>query len=54
MDVAYFLVPYLGGIIIALGAGFGILFYLCAGYTVIALILLTKMLPRGEQGMTTR
>jgi hypothetical protein len=46
MDLAYFLVPYLGGTIIALWSAFGILFYLCAGYTVLTLILVTNMLPR--------
>ena len=49
MDVAYFVVPYLGGILIALGAGFGILFYLCVGYAVISLILVTNLLPRGSR-----
>jgi MFS family permease len=49
MDVAYFVVPYLGGVIIACGAGFGSLFYLCAGYTAISLILVTNLLPRGSR-----
>jgi MFS family permease len=49
MDITYFVVPYLGGILIALGAGFGILFYLCAGYAVLSLILVTNLLPRGSR-----
>ncbi len=49
LDVAYFVVPYLGGIIIALGAWFGSLFYLCAGYTFISLILVTNLLSCGSR-----
>ncbi len=39
LDVAYFLMPYLGGILIAVGAGFDILFYLAAGFVVLSLAL---------------
>jgi len=40
MDAGYFLTPYLGGLLIALGASFGILFYTAAGFTLICLILI--------------
>ena len=40
MDVAYFLVPYLGGMLIALGAGFDILFYLASGFVMFSLALI--------------
>ncbi|HLZ19230.1 MAG TPA: hypothetical protein VKO67_06440, partial [Smithellaceae bacterium] len=32
MDAGFFLTPYLGGLLIALGAGFDILFYTAAGF----------------------
>jgi MFS family permease len=37
MDVAYFLLPYLGGGLIAFGAGFEILFYGAAGFVMLSL-----------------
>lgn len=47
MDVAYFLTPYLGGTLVALGAGFDVLFFIAAG--VVALALSSSMaLARGE------
>jgi len=44
LDVAYCLVPYLGGMIIAFGAGFDVLFYL-AGVFVILTLALIAILP---------
>jgi MFS family permease len=43
MDVAYFLMPYLGGILIAFGAGFEILFYNAAGFALLSLTLVMAM-----------
>jgi len=44
MDVAYFVVPYSGGMIITFGAGFDVLFYLAAGFVMLsaALIIIFK------------
>jgi len=39
LDGGYFLLPYLGGSLIALGAGFETLFYLAAGSVLITLVL---------------
>ena len=43
MDVAYCVVPYLGGMIIAFGAGFDVLFYLTAGFVMLALALIVTL-----------
>jgi MFS family permease len=43
MDVAYFLVPYTGGMLIALGAGFDILFYLATGFVMFSLALIISL-----------
>ena len=40
MDAGYFLTPYLGGMLITLGADFGILFYTAAGFTLACLALI--------------
>ena len=40
MDAGYFLMPYLGGLLITLGAGFGMLFYAAAGFILIGLALI--------------
>jgi MFS family permease len=37
MDVAYFLVPYIGGMLIALGTGFDVLFYIATGFVMLSL-----------------
>ncbi len=39
MDVAYFVVPYLGGILVTIGAGFDILFYVAAGFVLLSFTL---------------
>ena len=38
--MAYFLMPYLGGMLIALGAGFEVLFYSAAGVVLLSLVLI--------------
>lgn len=43
LDVAYFLMPYLGGGLIALGAGFEILFYSAAGFVLLSLALVMAL-----------
>lgn len=51
LDMAYFLMPYFGGTLIAFGAGFDILFYIAAGWTALALALgamLTRQRKTGE------
>lgn len=40
MDAGYFLMPYAGGIIVAFGAGFDILFFLGAGFILLSLFLI--------------
>jgi hypothetical protein len=40
LDMAYFLMPYLGGTLIAFGAGFEILFYNAAGVVLLSLVLI--------------
>jgi len=49
MDAAYFLMPYAGGTLIALGSGFDILFYLAAGHIGLASILMTALGRRGTK-----
>ena len=39
MDVAYCLVPYLGGMLITFGAGFDVLFYIAAGFVALSFAL---------------
>ncbi|MEN6374562.1 MAG: MFS transporter [Smithella sp.] len=39
MDAAYFIMPYLGGMIITLGAGFDVIFFLSAGFILFSLAL---------------
>jgi hypothetical protein len=54
MDVAYFVVPYLGGLIIASGAGFDILFYLAAGFASMSLALvmiIPQFIPPLQRGV---
>lgn len=49
LDAGYFLVPYLGGALIAGGAGFNILFYSASGFVMLSLALITVLVHR--QGM---
>jgi len=54
MDMAYFLMPYFGGSLIAFGVEFGTLFYVAAGWTALALVISAipfrqrKGVPTGE------
>jgi len=48
MDAAYFLMPYLGGMLIALGAGFAMLFYTAAGFVLLCIFLV--MMPSQKKG----
>ncbi|MFA5179873.1 MAG: MFS transporter [Syntrophales bacterium] len=53
MDVAYFLVPYLGGMLIALGAGFDFLFYIAAGFVALSFALamiIPQFIPSLQRG----
>ena len=43
MDAGYFLTPYLGGTLIALGADFGALFYIAAGFAIVSLALIITL-----------
>ncbi len=43
LDAGYFLTPYLGGMLITLGAGFGALFYVAAGFTLLCLTLIMAL-----------
>jgi MFS family permease len=40
MDAAYFVMPYLGGILITSGAGFDALFYIAAGFVMLSMALI--------------
>jgi predicted MFS family arabinose efflux permease len=43
MDAGYFIMPYVGGVIIAFGAGFDILFFMGAGFILVALFLVVLL-----------
>ena len=43
MDAGYFLTPFAGGAVIAWGAGFGTLFYIAAGFTLLSLALIATV-----------
>jgi hypothetical protein len=43
MDVAYFLVPYLDGMLVTLGTGFDALFYIAAGFVMLSLALIMTL-----------
>lgn len=48
MDLGYFLTPYIGGMLIAMGASFGSLFYLAASDIALALLLVIVLTKRGR------
>lgn len=48
MDAGYFLTPYLGGAIIAGGAGFNLLFYAASGFVLLSLILINWQSRKGN------
>jgi len=43
LDLAYFLLPYLGGTLLAFGAQFGVVFYVGAGFVLLSLALATGL-----------
>lgn len=43
IDAAYFMTPYLGGMLITLGSDFGALFYMAAGFTFFCLLLIITL-----------
>lgn len=49
MDSAYFITPYLGGMVITAGAGFNALFYIAAFFAILALALMATLSRRGEE-----
>jgi MFS family permease len=53
LDMAYFLMPYLGGTLITFGAGFGVLFYIAAGFVVLSLAFVMN-LAHLQKTMQTR
>jgi len=44
--MAYFLMPYLGGLLITFGKGFGLLFYVAAGFVVLSLMFVMNLSHR--------
>ena len=50
MDAGYFLTPYLGGVLIAYGAGFGVLFGLAGLYSLVGLLLVLVFAARRKGG----
>jgi MFS family permease len=53
LDMAYFLMPYLGGALIAFGAGFAVLFYTAAGFVLLSLALIVRLSHLREKGTDT-
>jgi MFS family permease len=49
LDAGYFLTPYLGGMLVAFGAGFDVLFYTGAGCVVLSLMLISSPAYRQEK-----
>ena len=43
LDMAYFLMPYLGGLLIAFGAGFGLLFYVASGFVLLSFMFIMNL-----------
>lgn len=54
MDAGYFLTPYLGGMLVAGGAGFGSVFVGGAGFVLLALILVVVLAQRQGSGRQDR
>ncbi len=50
MDVAYFVVPYIGGMIIAFGAGFDVLFYVASGFVILSAVFIIILKIDPQQG----
>lgn len=49
LDGAYFILPYLGGGLLALGLTFGFLFYAAAGFMLSSLLLITALRRRSKE-----
>lgn len=49
MDAAYFLLPYLGGTLIALGTSFGALFVLAAAFVLLGLLATMPLARRKRE-----
>jgi hypothetical protein len=49
LDLAYFLLPYLGGMLVALGADFAFLFHVAAGFVLLSLPLAAATGPAGRR-----
>jgi MFS family permease len=49
LDAAFFLMPYLGGVLIAQGARFGVLFYVASGFALLSLLLITALRRRSKE-----
>jgi MFS family permease len=49
LDAGYFLTPYLGGMLVAFGAGFDVLFYTGAGCVMLSLMLISSPAYRQEK-----
>ena len=43
LDLAYCLMPYLGGMLVAFGAGFGVLFHVSLGFVALALVMIALL-----------
>jgi MFS family permease len=43
LDAGYFIMPYIGGLLIAFGAGFSILFYVSAGFACAAFLIVLAL-----------
>ena len=49
LDAAYFIMPYVGGLIITFGAGFDVIFFLSAGFIIFSLLLAMLLARRQKQ-----
>ena len=52
MDAAYFVMPYMGGMLITSGTGFGALFYIAAGFVMLSLALIMTLSHMQRQALT--
>jgi len=51
MDAAYFVIPYVGGLMISLGADFDFLFYMAAGFILLCLFLMITLARRDRKDL---
>jgi len=52
LDLAYCLTPYLGGMLVAFGAGFGVLFHVSLGFVALALVMIA--VPSESMAFSTK